>query len=71
MQTLSIHAGEKSDPVARASAPNLVMSSTLVVDEEISFSVTKELVFTLNFNIHSAMTSFHLWLLMQPMSMRM
>ena len=38
MQTLSIHAGEKTDPATGASAPNLVMSSTFVVDEEISFS---------------------------------
>jgi cystathionine beta-lyase/cystathionine gamma-synthase len=38
MQTLSIHAGEIVDPGTGASAPNLVMSSTFVVDEEISFS---------------------------------
>jgi len=38
IQTLSIHAGEKPDPATGASAPNLVMSSTFVVDEEISFS---------------------------------
>jgi methionine-gamma-lyase len=38
IQTLSIHAGEKPDPDTGASAPNLVMSSTFVVDEEISFS---------------------------------
>ncbi len=38
MQTLAIHAGEKNDPVSGASTPNLVMSSTFVVDEEISFS---------------------------------
>jgi methionine-gamma-lyase len=38
IQTLSIHAGEKPDPTTGASAPNLVMSSTFVVDEEISFS---------------------------------
>ena len=38
MQTLAIHAGEKIDPASGASAPNLVMSSTFVVDEEISFS---------------------------------
>jgi methionine-gamma-lyase len=37
-QTLSIHGGEAPDPVSGASAPNLVMSSTFVVDEEISFS---------------------------------
>jgi len=38
VQTLSIHAGEKPDPDTGASAPSLVMSSTFVVDEEISFS---------------------------------
>jgi len=37
-QTLSIHAGEKIDAASGASAPSLVMSSTFVVDEEISFS---------------------------------
>ena len=38
IQTLSIHAGEDPDPVTGASTPGLVMSSTFVVDEEISFS---------------------------------
>ena len=38
VQTQSIHAGETPDSATRASAPNLVMSSTFVVDEEISFS---------------------------------
>ncbi|MCP4390074.1 MAG: PLP-dependent transferase [Gammaproteobacteria bacterium] len=38
LQTLSIHGGEAPDPATGASAPNLVMSSTFVVDEEISFS---------------------------------
>jgi cystathionine beta-lyase/cystathionine gamma-synthase len=38
VQTLSIHAGEDPDPVTGASTPNLVMSSTFVVDQEISFS---------------------------------
>jgi len=38
IQTLAIHAGESPDPVTGASVPNLVMSSTFVVDEEISFS---------------------------------
>ncbi len=37
-QTLAIHAGEAPDPTTGASAPSLVMSSTFVVDEEISFS---------------------------------
>ncbi|MEE8364942.1 MAG: aminotransferase class I/II-fold pyridoxal phosphate-dependent enzyme [Gammaproteobacteria bacterium] len=38
IQTQSIHAGEAPDQSTGASAPNLVMSSTFVVDEEISFS---------------------------------
>ena len=38
IQTLSIHAGEDPDPTTGASTPNLVMSSTFVVDEEVSFS---------------------------------
>jgi cystathionine beta-lyase/cystathionine gamma-synthase len=38
LQTQAIHAGEKADPVTGASAPNIVMSSTFVVDEEVSFS---------------------------------
>ncbi len=38
LQTLAIHAGESPDPASGASAPNLVMSSTFVVDEEVSFS---------------------------------
>jgi cystathionine beta-lyase/cystathionine gamma-synthase len=38
IQTLAIHAGEDPDPSTGASAPSLVMSSTFVVDEEVSFS---------------------------------
>ena len=38
IQTQAVHAGEAPDPTTGASAPNLVMSSTFVVDEEISFS---------------------------------
>ncbi len=38
IKTQSIHAGEAPDKETGASAPNLVMSSTFVVDEEISFS---------------------------------
>jgi len=38
VQTLAIHGGEDPDPVTGASTPSLVMSSTFVVDEEISFS---------------------------------
>ena len=36
--TRAIHAGQRPDPTTGASAPNLVMSSTFVVDEEVSFS---------------------------------
>ncbi len=38
IKTRAIHAGEVPDPVTGASAPNIVMSSTYVVDEPISFS---------------------------------
>ncbi len=38
LQTLSIHAGEPPDSATGASSPNLVMSSTFVVDQEVSFS---------------------------------
>jgi len=38
IQTQAIHAGEKPDAETGASTPNLVMSSSFVVDEEVSFS---------------------------------
>ena len=38
-QTLSIHAGEFPDPITGASAPNLVMSTTFVVEADTGFSV--------------------------------
>lgn len=38
VQTRAIHAGEAPDPVTGASAPNLVLSSTFVVDQPLSFS---------------------------------
>jgi len=38
IRTLAIHGGESPDPNTGASSPNLVMSSTYVVDEEVSFS---------------------------------
>jgi methionine-gamma-lyase len=38
IQTLSIHGGENPDSATGASAPGLEMSSTFMVDEEISFS---------------------------------
>lgn len=40
-QTLAIHAGEGPDPGTGASAPNLVMSTTFVIDPDISFSATE------------------------------
>ena len=38
IKTQAIHGGENPDSETGASAPNLVMSSTFVVDEEVSFS---------------------------------
>ncbi|MDR3269534.1 MAG: PLP-dependent aspartate aminotransferase family protein [Tannerella sp.] len=38
-QTKAIHAGEFPDPVTHASSPNLVMSTTYVVDSDTGFSV--------------------------------
>ena len=38
LQTQAIHAGESPDPATGASTPNLVMSSTFTVEEEVSFS---------------------------------
>ena len=38
LQTLAVHAGEGPDPATRASAPNLVMSTTFVIDPDIAFS---------------------------------
>ncbi len=38
-QTRAIHAGEAPDPVTKASSPNLVMSTTYVVDADTGFSV--------------------------------
>ncbi|MDR1562954.1 MAG: PLP-dependent transferase, partial [Dysgonamonadaceae bacterium] len=37
-QTKAIHAGEQPDPVTRASAPNIVMSTTYTVDADTNFS---------------------------------
>ena len=36
--TRAVHSGEAPDPVTGASAPNIVMSSTFVIDEPVSFS---------------------------------
>ncbi|MDR2027581.1 MAG: PLP-dependent aspartate aminotransferase family protein [Prevotellaceae bacterium] len=38
-QTKAIHAGEFPDPATKASAPNIVMSTTFVVDADTGFSV--------------------------------
>jgi methionine-gamma-lyase len=38
-QTKAVHAGEFPDPVTNASAPNIVMSTTFVVDADTGFSV--------------------------------
>lgn len=38
-QTLAIHAGEAPDPATHASSPNLVMSTTYVVNPDTKFSV--------------------------------
>ncbi|MDR1763433.1 MAG: PLP-dependent aspartate aminotransferase family protein [Dysgonamonadaceae bacterium] len=38
-QTKAVHAGESPDPVTRASAPNIVMSTTYAVDADTGFSV--------------------------------
>jgi len=40
MRTQAVHAGEAPDPSTGASSPNLVMSSTFVVHEPVSFSAT-------------------------------
>ena len=39
-RTQAVHAGEAPDPVTGASAPNLVMSTTFVVDPDASFSAS-------------------------------
>jgi methionine-gamma-lyase len=36
--TLAVHAGERPDPNTQASAPNIVMPSTFVLDEPVGFS---------------------------------
>jgi cystathionine beta-lyase/cystathionine gamma-synthase len=37
-RTMAVHAGEGPDPTTGASAPNIVMSSTFVLDEPVGFS---------------------------------
>ena len=39
LNTMAIHAGETPDPATRASAPNIVMSTTFVADANAGFSV--------------------------------
>ncbi len=39
LRTRSVHGGEGPDPVTRASAPNIVMSTTFLADPNASFSV--------------------------------
>lgn len=41
LRTLSVHGGERPDPVTKASAPNLVMSTTFVADPDAGFSVER------------------------------
>lgn len=38
IKTLAVHGGESPDPATRASAPNIVMSSTFIADPDASFS---------------------------------
>jgi methionine-gamma-lyase len=38
LQTLAVHAGEGPDPTTHASAPNLVMSTTFLIDPDVAFS---------------------------------
>lgn len=38
-QTKAVHAGEHPDPITKASSPNLVMSTTFVVEADTGFSV--------------------------------
>lgn len=48
IRTTAIHAGHRPDPVTRASAPDLVMSTTFVIEPGISFSaddITEEAPF--------------------------
>ena len=40
IQTRAVHGGEPPDPATGASSPNIVITSTYVVDEPVSFSVT-------------------------------
>ena len=41
-RTAAIHAGEQPDPVTGASAPNLAMSTTFAVGEEVAFSALEQ-----------------------------
>ena len=39
MRTKAVHAGEKPDPDTRAATPNIVMSTTYIVDPDTTFSI--------------------------------
>ncbi len=41
VQTVAVHAGEAPDPGTNASAPNLVMSTTFVIDPDVAFSANE------------------------------
>lgn len=41
VRTTAVHAGESPDPATRASAPNLVMSTTFVIDPDVAFSANE------------------------------
>jgi len=41
VQTAAVHAGEGPDPVTHASAPNIVMSTTFVIDPDVAFSANE------------------------------
>ncbi len=41
VQTAAVHAGEAPDPTTHASAPNLVMSTTFVIDPDVAFSANE------------------------------
>ncbi len=40
INTTAVHAGEEPDPITRASAPNIVMSTTFTADADAGFSAT-------------------------------
>ena len=44
LRTMAVHAGEAPDPATGASAPNLVMSTTYVLDKPLGFSAQEPFV---------------------------